>query len=454
MLAAGAAALIAGCSDASRFSADPFSNPFKTASSGVDRTATGAIDAPPDAATSGRVQSKPLPPPAAAAASRPAPVAQAPTPAGAYGHWRAEGGTPIVIAQGETAGMLANRYGVPADVLLRVNGYANTAQVQPGARLVIPVYNANAAPAQNPVAQAPEPKPAAAKPAKSTAEAAPAAKRPGKRAEAPAEAPANAARVAEDRPEPARMRAAEAKRHALEAIAAAPAPAETAKARVAKAEPAPKPEAAPEAKPARPQRVAKAAPPPARVAETPAPAEKRVAKAPEPAPERPAEPARTATIRVVDATPTASIPPASTQPAREQKAETTTAVATTEDTPGKFRWPAKGRIIQGFTNGGNDGINIAVPEGTQVKAAEEGVVAYAGSELKGYGNLVLIRHQNGFVTAYAHNGEIAVKRGDKVVRGQTIAKSGQSGDVGSPQLHFELRKNSKPVDPTVYLAGV
>ena len=120
----------------------------------------------------------------------------------------------------------------------------------------------------------------------------------------------------------------------------------------------------------------------------------------------------------------------------------------------EFRWPARGRIIQGFKAGGNDGINISVPEGTSVRAAENGVVAYAGSELKGYGNLVLIRHPNGFVSAYANNGELDVKRGDTVKRGQVIAKSGQSGNVNSPQLHFELRKGSTPVDPTAYLAGL
>jgi murein DD-endopeptidase MepM/ murein hydrolase activator NlpD len=120
----------------------------------------------------------------------------------------------------------------------------------------------------------------------------------------------------------------------------------------------------------------------------------------------------------------------------------------------EFRWPARGRIIQGFKSGANEGINIAVPEGTQVKAAESGVVAYAGNELKGYGNLVLIRHPNGYVSAYAHNGEVAVKRGENVKRGQTIAKSGQTGNVASPQLHFELRKGSTPVDPTSYLAGL
>jgi len=122
-----------------------------------------------------------------------------------------------------------------------------------------------------------------------------------------------------------------------------------------------------------------------------------------------------------------------------------------------FRWPARGRVISGagaMSNGQqNDGINLALPEGTPVHAAEDGVVAYAGSELKGYGNLVLVRHSNGFVTAYAHASEILVKRGDQVRRGQVIAKSGQTGNVTSPQLHFEIRKGSAPVDPTQYLPG-
>jgi hypothetical protein len=130
------------------------------------------------------------------------------------------------------------------------------------------------------------------------------------------------------------------------------------------------------------------------------------------------------------------------------------AAAEPESDKPEFRWPARGRIIQGFKAGANDGINIAVPEGTAVKAAEAGVVAYAGSELKGYGNLVLIRHPNGFVSAYANNGEISVKRGETVKRGQAIAKSGQTGNVSSPQLHFELRKGSTPVDPTDFLAGL
>lgn len=121
----------------------------------------------------------------------------------------------------------------------------------------------------------------------------------------------------------------------------------------------------------------------------------------------------------------------------------------------KLRWPAQGKIIAGF--GGrpdgthNDGINLSVPQGTEVHAAESGVVAYSGSELKGYGNLVLVRHDNGWVTAYAHNDELLVKRGDKVTRGQVIAKAGKTGTVDQPQVHFELRQGSKPVDPTPYM---
>ena len=122
-----------------------------------------------------------------------------------------------------------------------------------------------------------------------------------------------------------------------------------------------------------------------------------------------------------------------------------------------FRWPVRGKVIASYgakTNGkANDGINLAVPEGTPIKAAEDGVVAYAGNELKGYGNLVLVRHSNGYVTAYAHASELLVKRGDTIKRGQVIAKSGQSGEVASPQLHFEIRKGSSPVDPLQFLNG-
>lgn len=123
-----------------------------------------------------------------------------------------------------------------------------------------------------------------------------------------------------------------------------------------------------------------------------------------------------------------------------------------------FRWPVKGRVISNYgskPNGQqNDGINISVPENTAVKASEDGTVAYAGNELKGYGNLVLVRHAGGFVTAYAHNSEILVHRGETVKRGQVIAKAGQTGGVSAPQVHFEIRKGSNPVDPSRYLTSL
>ena len=121
----------------------------------------------------------------------------------------------------------------------------------------------------------------------------------------------------------------------------------------------------------------------------------------------------------------------------------------------RFRWPAHGRLIASFgkrpDGTHNDGINIAVPQGTEIHAAESGRVAYAGDELKGYGNLVLIRHSNGWVSAYAHADQILVKRDDVVRRGQVIAKAGKTGTVDQPQLHFELRQGAKPVDPLAHL---
>ncbi len=122
---------------------------------------------------------------------------------------------------------------------------------------------------------------------------------------------------------------------------------------------------------------------------------------------------------------------------------------------GKLRWPAKGKVVANFgaraDGSHNDGVNLAVPLGTDIHAAEGGVVAYAGNELKGYGNLVLIRHDNGWVTAYAHADQLLVKRGDKVRRGQVVAKAGKTGTVDQPQVHFELRMGSKPVDPLPYM---
>ncbi|MCB1475464.1 MAG: LysM peptidoglycan-binding domain-containing protein [Rhodobiaceae bacterium] len=124
----------------------------------------------------------------------------------------------------------------------------------------------------------------------------------------------------------------------------------------------------------------------------------------------------------------------------------------------EFRWPVRGRVISSFgekaSGRTNDGINISVPVGTSIRAAENGVVAYAGNELEGYGNLVLIRHSDNWVTAYAHAEKLLVKKGDTVKRGQVIAQAGQTGSVDTPQVHFELRQGSRPVDPLKHLSSL
>ena len=410
--------LLSGCSsDAVRLS-DAFSNPFAR---GVDATPTGSATADAAQPKTGALRQPALIPQAnvaaaptrspvaqSAALAAPAPVATAGISRAATG-WSAEGGTPIVVAQGETAGMLATRYGVPETEMLRLNGFNTAAQVQPGTRLVIPAYNAGAGRV-------------AAAPAKTVAPT------PAKAAAAPA--PVKVAKAAA--PKPARV------------VTAAAAPAAVA---VLKKDKLKKPvvAAVPGAAPVVPAAFAAPAAPVKKIK-----LDKQAAAVAPAAPVAPVAPAKPEPLR------TAALPKAAPTPAIDKTATSAlppvAPAATAEGNP-EFRWPARGRIIQGF-QGGNDGINIAVPEGTSVKAAEGGVVAYAGSELKGYGNLVLIKHPNGFVSAYANNGSLDVKRGDQVKRGQTIAKSGQSGNVSSPQLHFELRKGSTPVDPTGYLAGL
>ncbi len=120
-----------------------------------------------------------------------------------------------------------------------------------------------------------------------------------------------------------------------------------------------------------------------------------------------------------------------------------------------FEWPVQGKVIANYGAADlgrrNDGVNIAAPAGTPVRAAAEGEVVYRGSELDGFGNLLLVKHDGGFVTAYAHNDAMLVKKGDKVRQGQVIAKVGDTGAVTSPQLHFEIRQNLKSVDPTALL---
>jgi len=146
----------------------------------------------------------------------------------------------------------------------------------------------------------------------------------------------------------------------------------------------------------------------------------------------------------------AQVPPPS-KPAAKSRDDVRAALAHPPARAGAFVWPVQGPVLSSFgaKSGGehNDGINIAAPRGTPVRASENGVVAYAGEELKGFGKLLLVKHAGGWVTAYAHNEELLVGAGDTVQRGQTIATVGSSGHVERPQLHFEVRRGTRAVNP-------
>jgi murein DD-endopeptidase MepM/ murein hydrolase activator NlpD len=423
-LTSAAAGLLAGCSSSDRL-ADPFGNPFQASASAVDPAPTSSI-AP--AAPVSPVQSRPLAAPSASPSPQPQPSFAQPNPAPSKfaqssprmsaaapsgpttAGWTATGGSPITVAQGENAEVLSRRYGIPVDALVRTNGFSAAAQVQPGARVVIPVYNASLAASSAAPASAPAMASHAAK-VKILTGAAPASKL-ASAVPAPEKTPPKPMKEAAQPKPPAKLVAAHGPDQTKEPVKEA--------AKGLAKEPVKEPA----------KNLAGAAKPPVVAGQPKAkPESERVAKVETPVAE-------------------------AKKPPQEAASAATEAVKAGADANPEFRWPARGRIIQAFKPGGNDGINIAVPEGTSVKAAESGVVAYAGSELKGYGNLILIRHPNGFVSAYANNGDIEVKRGETVKRGQTIAKSGQSGNVASPQLHFELRKGATPVDPTLYLAGL
>jgi murein DD-endopeptidase MepM/ murein hydrolase activator NlpD len=147
--------------------------------------------------------------------------------------------------------------------------------------------------------------------------------------------------------------------------------------------------------------------------------------------------------------PTAAAPAAvaEAQPLQQPKTEPVLSGAD------KFRWPISGRVITDFANSKGTGINIEAAEGAAVRSAENGQVIYAGSGVEGYGNLVLIRHPNGYVSAYAHLKDMNVAKGTVVNRGDNIGTAGKTGSVSKPQLHFELRKGATPVDPLPLLAS-
>jgi murein DD-endopeptidase MepM/ murein hydrolase activator NlpD len=352
--------------------------------------------------------------------AQPAPVGQVPLAGQTYA-WSAVGGQVTTVAPGETLDVLAIKYGVPQNQILAANQLTSAADIRPGRVVVIP-HRVSILPGQ---------------PTATVAQASP----------PPAAIPAAAAT----------LRSPEGQGHqtytvvtgdtlysigrrtgaSVEELIALNRLENQSQIRIGQVLRLPAGAAAPYAMPTgtRATQVASLDTPPLPRLSTPV-----TAPAPSISTSRPPIPS------APPVTPASLAPQAALDDADPPSANGTA-----------FRWPVRGRIISGFgskPNGQkNDGINLSVPEGTSVKAAEAGTVIYAGNELEGYGNLILVRHADGWVSAYAHNKDLLVKRGDTVRRGQTIAHAGMSGSVSAPQVHFELRQGARPVNPLDYLTG-
>ncbi|HXD43543.1 MAG TPA: peptidoglycan DD-metalloendopeptidase family protein [Pseudolabrys sp.] len=420
----------AGCADSARFD----SNPFASNRSAPSQDVTGSISSRPVH----RVEAQPLPAPTATRPyTVPAGVASGAQGLGAYrpgghapeytgsvpqqheaakpaGHWTWNGGTPIVVGRNDTLETIARKYGVPAHAILETNGVHGA--IRPGERLVIPRYVVGEAQATSPRVEAPHVEAPRAEPVRQAVAV-----------------PSHASDVHVVQPGESLIGIGRRYGLSLAEIARLNHIQPYTKVNVGDRITVPgrneqhvasrQPVAQPEPRRVERPRVAQAAPP----------------------------------IENVGTVPTENARVATPEPATAPENPVKKAEAVAANKMPQFRWPVTGHVIEAFgprPNGTtNDGINLAVPVGTPIKAAEDGVVAYAGNELKGYGNLVLVRHADNFVSAYANASEILVKRGDSVKRGQVIARAGQTGNVTSPQLHFEIRKGSTPVDPRKYLAS-
>ena len=423
---AGAASQPYPADSGSRYALAPVSSGSASPSSVQRSTLAPAGGAMPQAST----QPMPVAPAQDPVTTATTPAAQA---AGRPAGWSTDGAPRVSLQPGETISSLSRRYGVPASEIMRANGITDATRVTPGQQLVIPGYSrgGTAAPAPAQVAGAPA---AATDPAL-------AQRSLNEQAQLLTQAPATAAagqggsytvqsgdtlsKISRQTGVPvATLRQANGLSSDSIRIgqtlslggAAAPATTQVA--------------AAPQAVPTTdPQSTGAVQATPVQTAAVTQPAEARPAgyQAPQ---------AANGSIAQEVGNDVASVAPQSTG-------------------IGKLRWPVRGQVVTPFgaQDGSvrNDGIDISVPEGTDVKAAENGVVIYAGSGLKEYGNTVLVRHDNGLVTVYGHASELKVNRGDKVERGQVIAASGMTGNAKQPKLHFEVRDNATPSNPTSYL---
>ena len=375
--------------------------------------------------------------------------------------WSRAGGTQVTIHEGETVYNLSRRYGVPADVIMKTNGLATADGLQAGQKVVIPTY---VYAAKAPVS-APDHNPKVAEARSSR----------GVKTDAPAEKAPLPVRPANEKvavlPQQPKLKQ-EKTTASLDASARDPKAKPAKEAKIAAAQPGTYTVQQGDSLSSisRKTGISVTALKQAngmqdgliRIGQTlrlPNGQQATVASA---APAEKAKPANLDPVKTASTPPPAKATPtetlaAYTPPKKAEKLVTQAAeddgVAAPDSTGiGKMRWPVRGRVISGFGSGKDgDGIDIAVPEGTPIKAAENGVVIYAGNGLKEFGNTVLVRHEDGLVTVYGHASSLEVQRGQKVKRGQEIAQSGMSGSADSPKLHFEVRKNSAPVDPRSFL---
>ncbi|MGB8818676.1 MAG: peptidoglycan DD-metalloendopeptidase family protein [Rhizobiaceae bacterium] len=428
----------------------------------TDETVTGSVAAPKQARLKPKAQ--PMP--------DDAPVKQVSAKEPAQEGWSTIGGTWITVKDGETVYNLAKRFGVPANAILEANGLSNAAALQAGKKVIIPTYiYSNSAKVSAPDANADTqlaksshgsvtdvdqkkvPLPGKA-PAKENVAVLPNV--PTTKVKKPVETlAASDAAAAQKKAEAARLAAA--KPAAIKPAASAPGTYTVASGDslyvIAK-----KTGSTVDAiKAANGMSDAKLKI--GQVLKVPAAgaASATVVAAAEPI----VDPIETGTaVATPKKLPVEAAAPAATEVAAPsnaviEEAEKDTAAAPSATGISKLRWPVRGRTLVGYGQADagrvNDGVDISVPVGTPVKAAENGVVIYAGTGLKDFGNTVLIRHEDGMVTVYGHNGDLMVKRGQSIKRGQEIARSGMSGTTKVPKLHFEVRKNSKPVNPATYL---
>ncbi|MEP3429361.1 MAG: peptidoglycan DD-metalloendopeptidase family protein [Roseibium sp.] len=380
------------------------------------------------------VQTSPLPAPtysapvAAVPKSQPVPTLTAPevantasvTNAKSWKGWTSAGGTKVQLRQGDSLSSVSRRFGVPIQAVAAVNGIQDPSSVRPGQTVIIPTYvfsdrNGSSSATEGETGKVMLPKVASNEKIVTGS--------------IPTVAKAAPVRKPQSQPTFADLTKSQVK---------------VEKVKIAQFDTAPK------RKPAGQSQVLTTASIPSPSSTGAVPTPRKQPKIPKALEAIPTEPVETSDLpapgQLDEARPTAPIKTpqivASVQP------DDATA-------PAKFRWPVRGRIISDFGakpgGGRNEGVNLAVPEGTAVKAADGGTVIYSGNELKGYGNLVLVRHDEGWVSAYAHNSKLNVKRGDKVRRGDTVGLAGATGSVTQPQVHFELRRGNKPVDPLKHL---